>query len=180
MKNNLKYGIIYMSILIAFILTVNEVYAQGTKIDLNSNDYIAKVYTSEGKTVGPIVGVQDKYLEIRNLAFGKYDEVVHIESIDIDKIKVYRKGRVGRGLILGGLGGALFGAALGLASGDDPESEFISFKAEDKALVLGAFFAIPGTIIGGILGTKKIVIPIKNKHQNYVQKKNLISKYKKY
>ena len=179
MKNKLKFGSIYLVVLLSFVLSVNTVYAQGTKIDLNSDDYIAKVYTSEGKTVGPIVGIQDNYLEIRNLAFGKYDEVAQIESIDIEKIKIYRKGRVGRSLIYGGLSGVLFGAALGIASGDDPD-DFISFKAEEKAVVMGIFFAIPGTIIGGIIGTKKIVIPIKNKHQNYAQQRELISKYRKY
>lgn len=180
MIDKLKSMSSFIGVLLILVLTANTTLAQGTKIELNSDDYIAKVFTSEGKTVGPIVGVGDHYLEIRNLAYGKYDEVVHIESIDIEKIKVYRKGRVGRSLIYGGLGGVLFGAGLGLSFGDDPESEFISFKAEDKAVIMGILFAIPGTIIGGIIGTKKIIIPIKNKQENYLKQKELISKYRKY
>lgn len=181
MKRNLGLKWINLSIplVLLFVFKINSVAAQGTKVKLSTKDHIAWVYTTEGKIKGPIVGIEDNYLEIRNLAFGKYDQVARIESINIEKIKIYRKGKVGRGLILGGASGAFFGVVLGLVSGDD-QGGFIIFKAEEKALIFGAFFAIPGTIIGGILGTKKIKIPIKNKHQNYVQKKELISKYKRY
>jgi hypothetical protein len=61
-------------------------------------------------------------------------------------------GHVLKGIGSGLLVGALIGGGIGLASGDDPSSEFISFTAGEKALILGIPSAVIGMLVGGMAG----------------------------
>lgn len=56
-----------------------------------------------------------------------------------------------KGAGIGFLIGAGVGAAMGLASGDD-ESGFISFSAEEKAVIAGVGLGVIGALLGGIIG----------------------------
>ncbi len=51
--------------------------------------------------------------------------------------------------------GALFGAGMGYAAGDDPEGEFMSFSAAEKAGMFSALFGAAGAIAGTIYGAQK-------------------------
>jgi hypothetical protein len=79
--------------------------------------------------------------------------------MDIEKIKVWRNGGVGRGIGFGVLTGAAIGAIIGLISYQKPEPNTflnLDFGPGFSALA-GAFIgALPGAIIGGIAGTKKL------------------------
>ncbi len=56
------------------------------------------------------------------------------------------------GILYGGGIGAVTGAALGLAAGDDPPSMFFSFTAEEKAVILGTYFGALGALTGAVIG----------------------------
>lgn len=71
----------------------------------------------------------------------------------IEKVVIRRKGSTGRGFLYGALIGLGAGAIAGLASGNDPPGGIISFTAGQKAIFLGAAGVIPGTVIGGIVGS---------------------------
>jgi hypothetical protein len=75
----------------------------------------------------------------------------------------------GRGALegagIGVLGGALAGAVVGYAAGDDPECSndaflCLQFKAEDKALFgglyVGAIGLAAGALIGGVIGSRDV------------------------
>ena len=79
--------------------------------------------------------------------------------MDIEQMKVWRNGKVGRGIGVGALTGIGIGAIIGLVTYQkpDPDAFFsLDFGPGFSALV-GAFIgALPGAIIGGIAGTKKL------------------------
>ena len=56
-------------------------------------------------------------------------------------------GGLGKGLLIGAGGGAV----LGLASGDDPPG-WLSFSAEEKALMFGVMLGVTGGVVGLIAG----------------------------
>ena len=71
------------------------------------------------------------------------------------------------------------GAMIGLMLGNDPEGTFIRFMASDKAVVLGTYMTIPGVIAGGLLGSTRIKIPIKNQQSKYVKQKHNLERFKR-
>lgn len=89
----------------------------------------------------------------------KTKNVYMIEGKEIEKIKIRRKGRVGRSTWQGALIGAGAGFLLGYAAGDD-EPGWFSYTKEEKAaqsaFAVGAVGALTGALIG--TGSKKIVI----------------------
>jgi len=56
-----------------------------------------------------------------------------------------------RGAAWGFGGGALVGATIGLASGDD-EGTFFAFSAEEKAVIGGVTFGAMGVVVGTLIG----------------------------
>ncbi len=180
MKNDINDFSISLIVFLLISFSNTPGFAQESKTEIKPKEYITWVYSGKEKTKGFLLDTQDSYLTISDLAYGKNNQIIRFESADLDRLKFRRKGNIGRGLIYGGVGGALIGIVIGVASGDDNPNDFISFSAQDKAVILGAFFAIPGTIIGGIIGSKKIKIPIRNKEQNYARQRALIKKYKRY
>jgi hypothetical protein len=56
-----------------------------------------------------------------------------------------------RGAAWGFGGGALVGATIGLASGDD-EATFLAFSAEEKAVIAGVTIGAVGLVIGTVVG----------------------------
>ncbi len=93
----------------------------------------------------------------------------------VESIQLQRKGSVGRGMLWGGLSGALAGVIVGYMSGDDKPVDNITFPipqirftAAQKAGFLGVLGGIGGTAIGGIIGavTKKTFI-IGGKKENH-------------
>lgn len=87
----------------------------------------------------------------------------------IAEIRFVNSGRGGvEGLGLGLLCGALTGAALGLADGDDPQG-FISFSAEAKAvmggIILGGIGGVVGIPVGIASGSKDAYHPARDSSQ---------------
>lgn len=54
----------------------------------------------------------------------------------------------GLGLLIGGVAGVI----TGFASGDDPETQWFAFTAEEKALALGIVLGGGGALLGGVIG----------------------------
>lgn len=102
-----------------------------------------------------------------------------IPAQDIQQLRVRRKGRVGRGILIGAAAGVVSGVIIGLASGDDPDCDYnpnalflpgqflvaafcegTSMTAGQKAVLAGTGLGLAGGLVGGILGSIKIKIPI--------------------
>lgn len=103
-------------------------------------------------------------------------QILNIENIKY--IEFRKKGNEVRGFFLGAFGGFITGACLGLAKGDDDSSDFFSFTAEENAILFGILLTPPGAILGAILGSKKIKIPIDGDINSYNRQKKIIEKYR--
>ena len=99
-----------------------------------------------------------------------------IAPTSITAIKIRRKGKVGKGALYGAAGGAVVGFTIGILSGDDDPGWFSSTK-EEKAGI-GALFLTPiGAVIGGLVGTKRITIPIDGSTETYKAQLPAIQRY---
>lgn len=92
----------------------------------------------------------------------------------VQSMKFKRKGRVGKGALIGLGAGAIFGTVFGFASGDDnPDQDWIfAMTAEEKAaggaIVYGVLGAVAGTLIGTLTKKTFLIEGKKEKfHSNY-------------
>jgi hypothetical protein len=92
-----------------------------------------------------------------------------INAVDIDKLKIRRRDNVGIGILIGAGVGFFTGAFLGLAGIPD-YGIFESLPPEENALTGGILFSIPGMLIGGLVGSARLIIPI-NKSLNTFEKR---------
>lgn len=98
---------------------------------------------------------------------------------NIKSIQVWRKGRVGRGMLWGAISGAVIGAGAGLISGND--TGFLAFSAGEKAAGYGIVLGVTGTLVGAIIGAvskKKFIIHgkkenLKAMRQSVLEKMNM-------
>ena len=104
-------------------------------------------------------------------------ELVNISVINIEKIKVIKKGMPGKGFLIGGASGLLLGGAIGFLSGDDNPADFFSSTAEEKAIGYGVLLFIPGSLIGFISGNAKLQMSIYGKYENYLKRKVELSSF---
>jgi hypothetical protein len=119
-----------------------------------------------------------------NLKIDRSDNLIHMPVTEIDMIRLNRKGKSGEGFLIGGLSGMVIGAILVLASPDpkpDPQAQGWDFSPSlspgNKALIGGIIGFLPGAIIGSIISSAKITIPIHGKKENYLLKRSEISSY---
>ena len=96
---------------------------------------------------------------------------------DQDLLQFRRKGNEVNGFFLGALTGFVVGGFVGLVSGDD-EPGWFSFTAEEKAVILGVLGTVPGAIIGGIVGSAKVKIPINGDYEKYKNQKKDIGQFR--
>lgn len=86
--------------------------------------------------------ISPTYVEANKLAPTTFT----IPISNINQIKVRRKDNIGRSILIGLSAGAALGASMGYALGDD------FFTAGQKAIGLGVFFGVVGSVVGGIAG----------------------------
>jgi len=105
-------------------------------------------------------------------------ETIKLHINDIETVKIRRKGRIGRGVLFGALGGFALGGIIGLASGDDdPNNCFFCLSAGDKALLAGIPLSIVGAGLGALIGSLKVKIPINGNISNFNRNKSKLRKY---
>jgi hypothetical protein len=71
------------------------------------------------------------------------------------EVSTARSRHTGQGAAIGALIGFASGGLMGLASGDDPPG-FLAFTAGEKALILGVGLAVPGLVIGALVGFQNV------------------------
>ncbi|MGD9344413.1 MAG: hypothetical protein PVH84_01035 [Candidatus Aminicenantes bacterium] len=104
--------------------------------------------TSFPDLIGELIAVKDSSLLLKDAGTGT-DLSVKVAEIKV--IKIAKKSNFLKGVGIGFIGGAAFGAFVGFASGDDRPG-WIAFSAEQKAAMVGLAFGVIGIIIGGIYG----------------------------
>ena len=131
--------------------------------------------------VGYLKEIKDSMICVH---FKARKEKKYIEVADIKYLQFRKKGKEINGFLLGGLTGFAIGAMIGYSSGDDKNAGGGFFNsgfglyAQDKAIISGVVCTLPGAIMGGIIGSIRVKIPIYGNQNNYNNQKAKLEKYK--
>ena len=147
-------------ILLALILSCNFGYSQKTKI------YRTWITLTDRTVVnGALTSASRDGLVV--LDWENRDTVAQIEPVQIKVLRFRRKGATGRGAWIGAVSGAAAGILIGFIDGDD-EAGWFAMTAEQKAVGAGIGLAIPGTIVGMIIGSLPRRMVIKGDRDTYL------------
>ncbi|MEO7489361.1 MAG: hypothetical protein ABIU77_19765 [Ferruginibacter sp.] len=162
-------------LLISFLFSATTTIAQTDSLTLKKSktSSIAIVQLMDGRTIkGWFYQMDSDHVYLLNSGIknpnhmninsvNAYIERIPIDALQINTIALKKKNGGLRGALIGLGIGALTGAIIGYASGDDPATDFFSFTAGEKAALGASFFgvtgALTGAIIGGLLKTKFII-----------------------
>ena len=97
---------------------------------------------------------------------------LELKISNIELIETRKRNRVGKGIIIGAVSGFAVGGLIGLARGDDAEN-----SAGQKAVIGGVSLAIPGALVGMLVGAVKVVIPIEGSLIKYKDQRQKLQKY---
>ncbi|MBN4070779.1 hypothetical protein JYT76_03780 [Olleya sp. AH-315-F22] len=97
--------------------------------------------------------------------------LITINAKNISVLKIRKKGKVGKGALIGGLSGVGFSLLIGATTNDG------FFTKEEAATLTGIIFVPLGTGIGALVGTKKETIYIFGKSESYKTKLEIIKRY---
>lgn len=171
MKN--QFHLLFMTLLFLSFLHQNlHGQATGQKRPTNYYTWIKSMDKSYSRA-GHLSDINDSTICINFIA---KHETRSIKIEDINYLEFRKKGNEIKGFFTGVLAGILFGGMIGLVSGDD-EKGFLRFTAAEKALMAGALLALPGGVIGGIIGSSKVKIPINGNQRNYKIQIKELEKY---
>ena len=121
-------------------------------------------------------GIIFSFSSTKNNFLPKNRVLVYRDISSIDKIKIRRNKSVQRGILIGAGAGFLLGAALGFAG--VPEYGVLnSLPPEQNAAAGGLTFFIPGIVIGGVVGSFRIKIPLNKNQQQYEKYRRAIDSY---
>jgi hypothetical protein len=168
---------------IVLLCSLNVLFAQ----ESNEKVKAYKVWVSKTDNSKVIKGIlfeaNDESLRI----IGKKSSEIIVKIKDIHKLKVRRKGKVGRGAGIGAGIGAATGALIGLVSGDDPDKTVeiwgsVTWTVEgatagEKAAGWAILLGTAGTVVGAVVGSKKEAFLINGDSKNYLMYFDKIQTY---
>lgn len=164
-------------LVLGFLTGIIELSAQ--------TDYISQYHawiTSVNSTFGEqgfLYQLKDSSVLLSNVSNfnNRKMQLQEFQIAEIGLIKVRKRDKMLKGAALGALAGLGFGIVTGLMEGDDPQSHWIRFDAEDKALILGALFMPAGAVIGAMIGNITTKIPINGSFDTYQKQKQKLLRY---
>ena len=145
------------AIVILLLITANIAPpdARAEQLLIEPGTKVRLTVPSEGKNplVGRItkIGVDGLTLEMRDRPTPMEVPFTSVSKFEINTHAVDRSAGFWKGAGIGLLVGAVGGAAIGLASGDD-EPGLMTLSATDKAIIAGIALGIVGGLFGGFLG----------------------------
>lgn len=152
MKASLRFSFWFL-VVVAFGASSPSL-AQDTLVPLHTRTYEAKFVLRNGKKMyGYLKKVTDSTIVYTDnktpvgapaLASDK-----SVGYAELAKVRLLRKGAVGRGMLIGVVVGAAFGVVAGFAGGKDPESFLTS---DENAAVFGVLGILPGALVGALIG----------------------------
>jgi hypothetical protein len=160
------------------MLFIAGMYVTAQDSTKTTSKYNTNLFLSDGKKIkGEIYSSNDSSIMFKyNVYSEKIPGNTNIKLINvpvgkIDLLKVKKKGSGGKAILIGIAAGALTGTAIGLISGDDPVnndlSDLFRMTAGQKAILGAIGGGFWGGVIGGLIDTARIRIPINGKHDNY-------------
>lgn len=168
---------VFSIVVFLIICALHETKAQD--INNRNNNYSAWItLIDEPYSVqGTLYALNDSSLLVSDyIIFSEYiiddSPTIELEIINIELIETRKRNRVGKGVILGAASGFAVGGLIGLARGDDAD-----YSAGHNAIRGGVSLAIPGALIGLLVGSAKVIIPIEGSLFNYNKQKKKLQKY---
>ncbi len=163
----MKYSIVF-SISIVFIISSFNSYSQDTATLIPPHVYKIILQTTEGKTLNGNLEQINSSAILMNMNTYNFE--------NINTVKIYRKGSVGRGLLIGFLSGALTGIAYGIISGDDDPNQWFAMTAGEKAFGGAVVFGAAGSLTGLIIGLIHKQFTINGKKEKYQQMRGSLAR----
>ena len=130
------------------VLDENRTPIQGYLTQLKSSSLVVKTFPNRSKTNPSIVELGIQRVEV---------------------LKFRRKGKIGRGALTGAFAGLLAGFVVGTSSSD--------FMPATAGLLVGGAGAAAGGIIGTIVGSVRVSIPIRGNQRLYQKRRDELKKY---
>jgi len=149
---------------------------EGEEFGLRKKTYKIWVKTNNKKIKGFLYAVNKEGITISETLKIDPKSLVFYPCENIEYIKARRKGVVAKASLIGGVAGALVGYAAGVSEGDDDPGWFSSSK-EAKGNLAAATLAVPGGMIGGLIGSSKKKIELDYKKENYINQLATIAQY---
>ena len=144
-----------------FLFSSFNSQSQDTATLIPPHTYKVVLQTKEGKTINGNLQQINSSAILMNMNTYNFE--------NINTVKIYRKGSVGRGLLIGFLSGAVIGIATGLISGDDDPNQWFSMTAGEKAFGGAVIFGAAGSAAGAIIGLIHKQFTINGKKERYQQ-----------
>jgi len=157
---------------IVLLCSLNVLFAQKSNEKVKAHKvWVSKIDNSK-VVKGTLLEANDESLII----IGKKKTEIIVK--DIHKIKIRRKGKVGKGAAIGAATGVATGLVIGFASGDDPDKTvdggwlFGTYTVEgttagEKATYWAVGLGIAGTVVGAAIGSKKEIFLINGDSSKY-------------
>lgn len=107
------------------------------------------------------------------------NEIMYFKVEEINTLGFRKEGNVGKGFLYGALAGCAIGVIVGINMDEYPLDVYgPPSNSSERGLATGIAFAIPGALIGGLIGTAKVNIPIFGSQKNYNEQRAKLEKYK--
>lgn len=168
----------FISAVTLFILCcINSGHSQDLGKDYNKYKVWVTLTDEPFEVNGILYELKDSTLLLSN--YKTYDKFIvdnnptielHIDKIDL--IEARKRNRLSKSIIIGTASGFAIGGLIGLAKGDDADN-----SAGEKAIKGGVSLAIPGALIGLLVGSVKVSFPIEGSLTNYKSHNKKLQKY---
>lgn len=162
--------------LVILLCSIHLTMGQNTKENIKVHKVWISLVNSSKVIKGNLYSVDENSIKIIDNESFDISNLQIISPSQIEKIKIRRKGKVGKGVWIGGLTGLGIGVVSGLVSSDD-SNEWFGFSPEEKAVINGIFLTPVGAGVGALIASKKEVITINSDVESYKSQMHMLRSY---
>jgi len=166
---------IFIFISLLLLMDVSTVIAQNDSLKKPVYRCNIELINPTNHIEGDIIDIEDSFLVV-NKSYIKNKEkllmdnfqLMKIPSIRIDEVSAWKKGSAGRGLLIGSLTGAFVGSLVALATYKEPPDGSWIVISKGETILGGTIFGfVSGGLIGLVIGSIRIKIPINGKQDKF-------------
>lgn len=162
--------------LVIFLCATHLTIAQNTKEAIKVHKVWISFVNGSNIINGNLYAADENAVKIIDNKSFDLSNLQIISPSQIEKIKIRRKGKVGKGVWIGSLSGLGVGIFSGLVSSDDSD-EWFGFSPGEKALINSILTTPLGAAVGALIGLKKEVITINGDAESYKRQLDLLKSY---
>lgn len=162
--------------LVIFLCSINLTIGQNTKGNIKVHKVWISMVNSSKIIKGNLYAVDDNAIKIIDNESFDISNLQIISPSQVEKISIRRKGKVGKGVWIGGLTGLGIGLVSGLVSSDDSDKWF-GYTPGEKAIINSIFTTPIGAGIGALIALDKKVIVINGNLESYKLQMHMLRSY---